>query len=82
MNAVFTFCDASFLLQVTSLRKDTRRRGQNCSERICHILQVRVPTLTSHLEGHRLHLHRFNSWLNQLFYSRLACISFSLLNRS
>lgn len=37
-----------FLLQETSLRKDMRRRGQNCSGRICHTLQVRVPTLTSH----------------------------------
>lgn len=40
--------DAPFLLQETSLRKDMRRRGQNCSGRICHTLQVRAPTLTSH----------------------------------
>lgn len=40
--------DAPFLLQATSLRKDMRRRGQNCSGHICHTLQVRAPTLTSH----------------------------------
>lgn len=89
MNALCTFCDTPFLLQATSLRKDMKRRGQNCSEHICHSLQVRATTLTSHLEGHRMRLYPqtcictgLNSWLNQLFYSRWACLSFSHLNWS
>lgn len=49
--------DASFLLQVTSLRKDMRRRGRNCLGRICHTLQVKAPTLTSHLKGHKVRLY-------------------------
>ncbi len=70
--------DAPFLLQATSLRKDMRRRGPNCSGRICHTLQVRAPTLTSHA----CICTGLNSWQNQLFYSRWVCLPFSHLYRS
>lgn len=76
--------DASFLLQVTSLRKDMRRRGRNCLGHICHTLQVKAPTLTSHLKGHKVRLYpqTLNSWQNQIFYSRWVCLAFSNLKRS